>query len=197
MFKICSFWILEHWKEPWSTLDKNFLKRKKITEIIGKGRMLSLRSQGGGPPAHQGAWKKEWGNFRKRTWHTWKSLALSGWEGSVITWRGGNGGGDVRREIQKGGDTCTPMVHSCRCTTETNQYCQAIINQLNINKQKNQLHFGDRATCPGGWRELAADSRLSVRRGMANLTDLLCRLVFSSQSRLTAPLVFLASGHGS
>ena len=31
-----------------STLDKNFVKRKKITEIISEGRMLSLRSQGGG-----------------------------------------------------------------------------------------------------------------------------------------------------
>lgn len=145
----------------------------------------------GGPPDHQRAWKKEWGNFRKRTWHTWKSLALSV-RGFCDNLEGREWAG-CEKEIQKGWDTCTPMVHSCWCTTEIKPVLSS--NHKSIkNKQKKTTAFWRQSNLSRRLTPVAADSRLSVRRGMADLTDLLCRLVFSSQSRLTAPLSFSPAG---
>ena len=47
-----------------------------------------------------------------------------------LGWGDGVGGG---KEVQEGGDMCTPMDDSCWCMAETNKYCKAIILQLKIN----------------------------------------------------------------
>ena len=39
-----------------------------------------------------------------------------------------------RREVQEGGDICIPMADSCDVWQKSNQYCKAIILQLQINK---------------------------------------------------------------
>lgn len=110
----------------------------------------------------------------------------------MITWRGGNGW-DVRRRFKRDGTHVHPWFIPADVRQKSNQYCQAIINQLKINKKKSTA-FWRQSNLSRRLTPVAADSRLSVRRGMADLTDLLCRLVFSSQSRLTAPLSFSPAG---
>ena len=85
---------------------------------------------------------------------TCKRAWLFQWEGSVITWRGGNGR-DVRRRFKREGTHVHPRFIPVDVGQKSNQYCKAIINQLKINKlKKNQLHFGDRATYLRVWCEL-------------------------------------------
>jgi len=152
--------------------------------------LWEVRAEGHQPIKEPG---KRNGGISGNEHDTCKTAWLFQWEGSVITWRGGNGR-DVRRRFKREGTHVHPQFIPVDVRKKSNQYCKAIINQLKINKFKkiNCILETEQPIREFEW--VAADSRLSVRRGMANLTALLCRLVFRSQSRLTAPLSFSPAG---
>lgn len=124
--------ILEHWARTLGPHLMKILSKEKITDVIGEGRMLSLRSQGRGPAACQRAWTKEWGNLRNEH-NTCETAWLFQWEGSVITWRGGNGR-DVRRRFKREGTHVYPRFIPVDVRQKSHQYCKAIRNQWKINK---------------------------------------------------------------